>query len=302
MNDSHRPGPQSHDGPCQSAASPGCDCRCRGMIHQRDVLLAAIEPKRSTAEFDAYLTKIFGSAFTSLTTDPGPGQRTRREWDPWVTATKQKRESQVEQRLVDVTLRDVLRIVRVMSTLAKTGWNDLVAAVTAHTSWMGLADQFTRLVGDHDEESGFFWSSMLAATVPFAGPALTPSRITGVIASCWPAFECARYPRANAGNTVKPITELTNTAAKDLAAGVIHHGWMTAAPLVQHPQIVLTITGALISADLWRHPPAVRNLLLPAVSALRTSGNTFSLDQPGQTVEQTITDILGARWKERGVW
>ena len=65
-----KPEPENHDKDCQRALTKGCDCRCRGMLHQRNILIAAIESRGSVSMFDDEVTNLYGSAFTLLSSDP----------------------------------------------------------------------------------------------------------------------------------------------------------------------------------------------------------------------------------------
>jgi hypothetical protein len=85
------------------------------------------------AEFDDLLTKVFGQEFTSLdaTTD---GQVSRRKWNPDAQTGGQR--SQREQRIVDVTLRDILAITFVLPDKAKRSWLTVLDALTLKTGWV----------------------------------------------------------------------------------------------------------------------------------------------------------------------
>lgn len=312
MSSHFKPVPVNHNDRCQRATQSGCDCPCDGMLHQRDVLVAAVESRKTASAFDTELTKLFGSAFTLLSTDPadrgaadGP-EKTRREWIPVASASKQRRTSQAEQRAVDTTLRDVLRVVHGVPVDAKVGWLPLANELTAHSSWHAVATSIHAAAGENDEASGYFWASMLAATMPalhHAPTSPTPADILNYQTSTTLVFDQTRYPRGTTGNSVKPIKEMRNADARQIAADVIANALATSNLSKRDKMIVVALTGTVVSADLWKHPCGVRNLLLPAVKMLRRDcGATFSLDSPARNTERIITEELGDHWRARGVW
>lgn len=304
---SHRPAPAKHDDSCESAASPDCDCRCNGMMHQRDVLIAAFESRGKPADFDRELTRLFGSSFTTLSMDPVSPERVRREgWVSMAAASTAKKRSQVEQRVVDVTLRDLLRIVHAMPLNAKSGWSTFLDALTVQSHWHSVVAQVEAVAGSHDESSGYFWASMLAAAsgAYAAGTSVSASDIRAFPASVSTVFDQARYPRANSGNTVKTIKEMTFPATVSIAANAIASAWSSKTVAASQKGAVLAVVGSAISPDLWRHPGAVRHLMLPAIAGIRTlvPSATFSLDSVTQTVEDAIDTELAENWRARGVW
>lgn len=302
----------NHNGRCQSATQPGCDCTCEGIMHQRDILIAAFESRGTSVDFDVELTRLFGSAFTMISVDPVGTERTRREWKPIASAGAGKRSSQSEQRIVDVTLRDLLRIVHSVPLHQKVGWRDFLDALTLQASWRKIVAQVESVAGPHDEQSGYFWASMLAATSGVAGRtsgAMPAIAVTATAISAFPLantteFEHARHPRAKSGIRVQTIKEMASPHAVSIAAGAIDTEW-AASPLLSHDKLtVLVVVGAALSADLWRHPAAVRHLLIVAVTQLRATvpGAHFSLDSHHRLVETIIDDELGRKWRDRGVW
>jgi hypothetical protein len=65
---------------------------------------------------------------------------------------------------------------------------------------------------------------------------------------------------------------------------------------------VLCLTGAAVSADLWRHPSAVNHLLKRAVELARNRyAASFSLDGPSGNVEDIIDIYLGNEWQSTDV-
>ncbi|MCM1011784.1 hypothetical protein [Brevibacterium sp. XM4083] len=304
---SQGPAPAVHESSCERAASPDCYCMCDGMMHQRDVLIAAFESRGTPADFDRELTRLFGSPFTTLSMDPVPPDRDRRDnWEPMASASTAKKRSQVEQRVVDVALRDLLRIVHAMPPHSKPGWSSLLNALTIQASWGSIVTQIAAIAGPHDEVSGYFWGSMLAAAsgAQTLGSSVSPADIGSFPGSVSTVFDQARHPRANAGNTVKMIKEMTYPNAVSVAAKPVASAWSTTTVTAREKGTVLAIVGSAVSPDLWHHPAAVRYLLLPAVSGIRAlvPSASFSLDSAIQTAEDAIRTELAEKWRDRGVW
>lgn len=281
------------------------------MLHQRDVLVAATESRKTPAHFDDELTKLYGSAFTILSADPaidpaGKLQKSRRRWEPSSTATTQKTKSQTEQRAVDTALREVLRSVHALQLSQKKGWLTLVDGITAHDTWHHVANQVQAASGGHDEASGYFWASMLAATMSAlrrSTQSLTATDILDYQRGTALVFDQSRYPRGRAGNSVKLINEMRNTKAKHVAANVIASALAESSLAKRELMTVISVTGSVVSADLWRHPCGVYYLLLPALRLLRRDhGATFSLDTTSRPTEKIIDEELGEEWRLRGVW
>jgi hypothetical protein len=277
------------------------------MMHQRDILIAAFECRGTAQEFDVELTKLFGSPFTTLSVDPLPVETSRRGWEPVATATQQKIRSQTEQRIVDVTLRDLMRIIHAIPIANKSGWRDLLDELTASSQWATVAAQIHAIVGPHDEASGFFWSGMLAralgATEVAQPVTATSADISAFGLAVTSSFHQARHPRAEAGNTVKTIKEMANQQTQKIASDVLVQALTTSALPVTEKLTVIAVVGAVTSADLWRHPSAVRYLLLPAIKLLRSGGPVmFSLDNSSRMTEDIINKELGDKWRARNVW
>ncbi|AXL10883.1 hypothetical protein DXT68_01035 [Microbacterium foliorum] len=207
-----------------------------------------------------------------------------------------------------MAVRDVLRIVHSIPLSGKVGWLPLLEAVTCHTSWRSVANQVQRLSGQHDEASGFFWSSALAAALGAGAkarpaPAPTAMDIANFPGTQSTVFDEARHPRARSGNTVKTIKEVALPAAFNVAADTLATALASSPLPVQEKLTVVAIAGLVTSADLWRHPAAVRYLLLPAIRFLRSNfGGKFSLDNQAKLTEQIIEDELKQKWKDGGVW
>lgn len=303
-----KPGPANHERSCQGAEQPGCECRCGGMMHQRDILVAAFESRGTKKRFDKELTRLFGSSFHTLSLDPTGDDRARRKWVLSSVASSQQAATQTEQRIVDVTLRDILQIVHGMPMSSKTKWASLLDDLTCERTWSSMSDKIHATAGPHDEASGFFWAGTLASALGAAAkarPAASPSAaaITAFPGTQSTVFTQARYPRAGSGNTVKTIKELANLSTFTLAAQSIAQALANSKLPVRQKLIVMAVVGSSISADLWRHPSAVRYLLLPAVRGLRRdTGAHFSLDSPARRVEQVISDELADKWRTHGAW
>ena len=276
-------------------------------MHQRNILIAAFDSIGSVSDFDIELTKLFGSPLTVLSADPISGDQTRRAWEPVASASDQKVRSQTEQRVVDVTLRDLLRIVHAMPLANKVGWRALLDELTASSQWDTVAGRIHAITGLHDEASGFFWSGMLAKALGATwatrhGP-VAAADILSFGSNSTSAFGQARHPRAGSGNTVKVIKEMGDPAARAVASDVLAQALGGSSMRVREKLTVTAVVGAVISADLWRHPSAVRYLLLAAVKLLRKGGpGTFSLDSPSRRTEIIIKEELGDKWDERHVW
>ena len=69
---------------------------------------------------------------------------------------------------------------------------------------------------------------------------------------------------------------------------------------------LVCVTGITVSADLWRHPSAVRYLLLPAIREIRKRDKTFifSLETKNNTINQIIEENLKSKWNDvnRNAW
>ncbi|WP_143556907.1 hypothetical protein [Serinibacter salmoneus] len=280
-----------------------------GMVHQKNILMAAFKSCGKPEKFDAELTRLFGSPFRSVSADPVAGESVRRkDWQPVASATPQKQCSQIEQRIVDVAVRDVLRIVHLIPKSSKVDWVPLLEGLTCRTSWSDVARQVQAFAGRPDRASGFFWSSALAATLgawdktrPTAAP--RSSDIAAFPGSQSTVFKEVRHPRARSGNTVKTIKEVADPLAFNVAAETLAAALSRSSLPMREGRAVVAVIGSVTSADLWRHPAAVRYLLIPAIGILRRDfSGTFSLDSQSRLTEQIIEDELVQKWRARGVW
>lgn len=299
-----RPAPAIHDSRCESAANLTCVCACSGMLHQRDLLVEAFDPKRSIHSFEVQLEKVFGSAFSAPNSNPTSKQSVRRsKFEQFGTATPEKATSQIEQRIVDVTLRDVLSRVRRLTQTDKQGWIPLLNRLTASDHWDSVAKALLALVPKHATQ-GYFWSSCLAAYAGRRAANRVSMSIDQYIASSTTVFDEKRYPRANSGRNIGAILGMREPAAIRIAIEQEIDPAVKSVGLPTQPtDLVLSIVGATVSPDLWRHPAAVRHLLLPAVKGLRrVHGCSFSLDSSTCEVENLIEDHLASEWRVRGVW
>ncbi|MEU9806884.1 hypothetical protein [Mycobacterium sp. NPDC050853] len=127
-------------------------------------------------------------------------------------------------------------------------------------------------------------------------------------------FATRSYPRAT-GNPIEymKIAEAVNIAANALAGAI-----QTVADLglsQSDCKLLLQVTGAASSLDLWDHPAAIRYLLLPAIPVLRERLHrdpehvsdsadpwAFSLDDQDKPVEDLIYEHMVSRWKIKENW
>ena len=329
------PNPRDHSlGGCEQTTKPGCICGCHGAAHQSTVLREAVRtvndvPEQrdrteplTKAEFDELLTKVFGQKFTSLDS-PTDGQAPRRKWNPDAQTGGQR--SQREQRIVDVTLRDVLAITFDLPDDVKKSWLTVLDALTLKTGWEKFAAQLDDLGLETTPQSGYFWSALLAglsATAPHITLAEFYSDLPGaedvedairrVISDGkgpdgqdirgYDVFGMCCMPRN--GKPV-PILETAHPEAVRIGADLIGRAANLAADkgLTQGEFLLLTqIVGAAVSADLWHQPASVRYLLIPAIASLRAAGRhsmddvRFSLD--GQSPDTTDSKKKKADEKE----
>lgn len=310
------PAPRTHDPDCERASQPGCVCPCLSLMHQCDVLDAMLEPRGAAADAERELNKMFGSAFTDFS-DPTPAQTVRRgNWQHWATSPASAQENtQREQRIVDVALRDVLAHAHQVQRFGD-GWLSLGDDLRARGSWWTIAGAIEKSMSaaatasDH-RTRGYFWSTMLAAASAAArldnppmptqiAAAVTspPRRVAGAVDPLpgIPMFGRILYPRQGIPNT---IAEVTVPAAVKIAADQIAAA-LSVTPLPpEQARLVLQIVGITICPDLWRHPAAVKFLLIPAIRTLRIRWKaSFSLDNnpAGATIENLIRTELGDKW------
>lgn len=308
MTTAPNPAPAVHHAGCEKARKEGCVCECRGMMHQSDIIRAVLGTKaHPTNKLNQSLVNLFGSPFTTLSMNPGPNQRPRRDWQPIANASSQKTASQIEQRIVDVTLHDVLRIVGALPPTSKNGWLNLADDIMGRATWSAISAQIENVAGRHNANSGYFWASILAAAAGHMrsmNPKLTPTDIQTFINTSGSPFHESRYPRARRGNTVRTVREFGSAKAVSIAASVVSQAISKHGGVTPSNVLVTTVVGSAISADLWRHPVAVRYLLLPAIDELRnlTGSNIFSLDSTTHKVEDHIERHLSSKWRNLGAW
>lgn len=299
--------PQAHDAGCEQARGAGCECRCLGMMHQNNVLIAAVEPRGSAAAFRDEVDRLFGTPFASATVQPAPGQRVRRDdWDPYARTSSARWNAQVEKRVVDVALGDVLVAVHDVNAAAATRrtWLTLVELLTGRPGhWRSMSSQIASMRGSQDARSGYFWASMLAAAsdaLVIHGGIPDVAQINAAVSS---RFGAVRNPRARSGIRVQAVKEMQDPVIVGFAASRIASALASVQLPLHEAHLILSVTGAAVSADLWRHPVAVRHLLLPAVALLRyRHARTFSLDGPGVLTEDVVQQELGDKWLARGAW
>lgn len=305
-----------HHAGCEEATELSCKCHCRGMLHQNSILEAAISSTPFSGGFCATLTEVFGSEFTHLSTPPSSVQQARkgRGWNSLALPAKQK--SQVEQRIVDVTLHDLLEITHSLRTIQKRGWLNLLNDLTDN-SYQSLKTSMPSH-GSSTSRDGYFWASILAlvsAAFPTNGSlsSLNNSSHQNVLSRlnlssgssypCYP-YSLICFPRGRSGRSLKQIPAMASQSLVNDAIDAVLNAWKSSNSI--HPasdkMFVLCLTGSATSADLWRHPSAVKHLLRRAVELVRSRYSaSFSLDGPSGKVEDIIDIHLGNEWQSTDV-
>lgn len=184
---------------CEEAKGTDCTCDCAGALHRSWILRVAVVGRNldndppdpepwSAKRFGAELTGIFGPAFDSLTAPLVPGgdqvraSRRSKSNAGWPTvAGVEPAVHQVEKRIVDVALRELLRNVFTLGLEVKPQWIEAVNALTLKKpkgQHLVLADKLGKLPDPNDDgakmsardrparakdKDSYFWSSMLAA-------------------------------------------------------------------------------------------------------------------------------------------
>lgn len=187
--------------PCEEAKGLDCTCDCSGALHRSWILRVAVAGKNPDREppdtpwpvekFTDHLTEIFGSAFETVTDPvaPGSGERVRASRDKksapaWPTlAGVVPADHQVQNRIVDVALHELLRNVFELGLEAKPRWIEAVDALTLRKpegQHAVLSRELGQMTDPKPERGGtpmsvrernarkqdrdsYFWSSMLAA-------------------------------------------------------------------------------------------------------------------------------------------
>lgn len=304
----------SHHAGCEMAKFTSCKCHCWGVLHQRSILEAAVSSSYpSNAAFCAELTKLFGHQFTQLSSAPSGQLATRRHWSSSASSARQK--TQIEQRIVDVTLHDLLEITH-SSIGQKQGWLGLLESLTRN-SYRQL-QVYMPSGGTPHPNDGYFWASILAlvsAAFPTNGSlsSLNNSSHQNVLSRlnlssgssypCYP-YSLICFPRGRSGRSLKQIPAMTSQSLVNNAIDAVLNAWKSSNSI--HPandkMFVLCLTGATTSADLWHHPSAVKHLLRRAVELARNRYSaSFSLDGPSGNVEDIIDIHLGNEWQSTDV-
>jgi len=305
-----------HHAGCEEAKELSCKCHCRGMLHQNSILEAAISSAPFGGGFCATLTDVFGSEFSHLSTPPSSVQQARkgRGWDPLASSAKQK--TQVEQRIVDVTLHDLLEITHSLHTTGKRGWLNLLNDLT-DKSYQSLKTGMPSH-GSSNSSDGHFWASILAmvsAAFPTSGSLSSLnnsthqhvlSRLNLSFGSSYPYYPYSLicFPRGRSGRNLKQIPAMTSQSLVNDAIDAVLNAWRSSNNIrsAGDKMFVLCLTGAAVSADLWRHPSAVNHLLKRAVELARNRyAASFSLDGPSGNVEDIIDIYLGNEWQSTDV-
>lgn len=306
------PAPATHNAQCQQAISPQCVCPCYGMLHQTDILERAFASGGTGGgrRFVVDVTNLFGSAFMSSSADPGRGDKVRRSrtWKSIATASTGQQRSQIEQRIVDTALHEVLlNIYRLpLSCQVRHQWLNLFHGVTDAQNWHGTSQQIRAVArSSHNANSGYFWPGVLASASALLAHMdyVTYTDIADFPGSVSTDFDHARYPRGRTGSSIKSITEMTCPQVVQIAANVISSAINMSSLPRSEKQLIVSVTAVGVTPDLWRHPAVVRWALVPALKELRASyGVSFSLDRPRKPLEALIEDELGRRWSEFGAW
>lgn len=226
-----------HHAGCEEATELSCKCHCRGMLHQNSILEAAISSAPFSGGFCATLTDVFGSEFTHLSTPPSSVQPARkgRGWDSLALPAKQK--SQVEQRIVDVTLHDLLEITHSLRPIQKRGWLNLLNDLTDN-SYQSLKTSMPSH-GSSTSRDGYFWASILAlvsAAFPTNGSlsSLNNSSHQNVLGRlnlsfgssypCYP-YSLICFPRGRSESRLKQIPAMTSQSLVNDAIDAVLNAW-----------------------------------------------------------------------------
>lgn len=321
----------SHNPACQNAKSAGCSCTsCYGILHQNDILRKVVAPhahsgmntNSAQSTIASLLTLIYGTRFNTLG-DPPSSQKNERcrgkkQWKTYQYINgvsqfshdqlKRGMQSQVEKRLVDVTLHDLLYFT-----------SNAVNPGKRSGSWLNFVDDLTRNAHNaipsmrpansavKDTTSGYFWASMLAlfanelASYSFPNHLPSSFSFTQVISS---QFKVSCYPRGTKSR-IKNVVAMSNMSAISNSSKEIIKAWNASRLSIDEKRFILYLTGATVSADLWRHPAAVKHLLLPAIDLTRLLfGHHFSLDSVSKNnrVDLEVEDRLGKNWGLSGYW
>jgi len=313
-----QPQPKMHSQPCESAAEQRCTCPCKGSGHRRWLVERAIlhDPAKPDPTHPIDLDRIFGSAFSDLTLAPGAGQAIasgRPVWKPITTASQWKTggtASQIEQRIVDTALHDLLLWIASLPLPDKAGWS-LSADALLGDHWLPVAAAINASSVVTHPKSGYFWAAVMSSAGSVlqtrAGAALWST-------SAWAALQVAieadlaglrtamivlpRWRRAVA------LTELQNQSIRKAAAEAAVAGLRDAAReglSLADTQMLVGVVGSATCLDLWHHPAAVRHCLFPAIAEFVARGHNTSLSVPKKTPD-LITDHLETPWHKRGNW
>ena len=133
--------------------------------------------------------------------DPSGNENPRRHWVPMSIAGTRRRSTQPEQRIVDVAQRETLSTVHALPAHHKTGWPSFLDELTLRSSWFTVSQQIASASGPPDEQSGYFWASILAAAsgALHAGGAVSTAQLTAqdvqsFVGASSGDFKNARYP------------------------------------------------------------------------------------------------------------
>jgi hypothetical protein len=309
---------RSH-GNCETAKGTDCTCRCRGAGHALDVLRQVVLANGSVSPgLAGQLEELFGSAFTSITAPPNPGEVVRRGgWKPIRGSSFQtgKLASQVEQRIVDVVARDVLAGVAVHPVSSKQNWIGAINELgMAHWPRVDAVINVPTTA-----ESGHLWASLMAATSRELATAQgAQSYLTGNTGRLQSEIEAllstdrmyrVAFPRVRP-TTYRSVGELSDPLVQKAASGAVATALNTlrrAGTSIDDARFLVQLMGVVTCRDLWKHPAAVRFCVLPALGWLRRSptspGVRFSLDTALIRTERHIHDqLVSGKWDLHGHW
>lgn len=317
-----------HNYNCEHAMYPSCVCHCLGILHQCDILHKVFDPNTTAAlpVIQQELTNMYGHSFQDPYVAPSGGQKVRRSYNlnpgtQWTTKNSSGEyvggsASRIEQRILDVTLKDILENTYIMNTPA--AMFDLVKLITSNIG--GSSNGLRNYVQQYGKgvllSPGYHWSTMLACVAyelnglnsnPSSYASLRNTIVKNVV-NFGHDKTGVRYPRSSKV-TKKNILYTSQYPYLDNrqinGIDILLQGLDS--PSVQtlsRPDVifVLSVVGSTTSADLWHHPLAVKNLLRPAVDYLRSKGCKFSLDSSSTKVENLMDRYLKAPWEKRGAW
>ncbi|NMM95149.1 hypothetical protein [Bifidobacterium oedipodis] len=265
-----------HNAACEKACGKTCKCHCAGSGHRCDLIQQTLRGKQSPI-----LNSCFGALFSSATANPVQGQvvASGRQWDssPVITSIPQtgRRASQVEQRILDVSLHDLFRFV---ATLNLSGsWPQASEALMMKHS--ASVQKSVEAVSANDASNGYLWAAGMAALSDFFSslganspfPSLTQIQ-TGVSNNLSTAsYSKLAYPRRSKAPTIHALNnfKVSNDLAEALAKGAVE-AYQLLNQNLNDLLFLIQFIGSATTVDLWRHPAVVRYCLQPALQTALT--------------------------------